>query len=162
MTHISEHVPLADRVEPGCQVASASVAIERLMSAGIGITVRAIGGSPAAASLTVVQWRALVIAASREGPRVGELAAHLGVSVPSASRLIRRLEVRGLVVTARAEGDRRVTIVSLTKAGRALVDDVIARRRDLIDRAIHDWPRRRELVGTVVIEELAARVSEFA
>lgn len=162
MTHISGTTLTADREEHGPEEASLSAALERLLSAGIGVTARAIGRSDHAAALTLVQWRLLVIAASRRGPRVGELAAHLGVSVPSASRLVRRLEARGLVDAVRAEDDRRATMVSLTPHGRALVDDVIAQRRALIEQVLQDRPRGRDAVAVAAVEDLAARMSEFA
>lgn len=162
MTHISDVVPATQGRDEGEGRTSLAVALERLLSAGIGITAWAIGRSEHAASLTMVQWRLLVIAGARQEPRVGELAAHLGISVPSASRLIRRLEMRGLVETARAEGDRRATIVTLTSRGRELVDDVMAQRRELIGQALHDRPRGGEDVAVVAIDELAVRMSEFA
>ncbi len=162
MTSISRTDPVGDRGDTASEEASLSAALERLLSAGIGITARAISDSEHAAALTLAQWRLLVIATHRRGPRVGELAAHLGVSVPSASRLVRRLEMRGLVETARAEDDRRATTVSATRRGRDLVDDVIAQRRGLIEQALRDQPRDRGAIAVTVIEELAARMAEFA
>jgi len=142
--------------------ASLSAAIERLLAAGIGMTAWAIGRSPRAATLTIAQWRALVIAARTQGLRVGELAALLGVSAPSASRLVRRMETRNLVRATRAPDDRRATIVTVTDAGRDLVQDVMDRRRARIEQALHDRPRRSEPGATATIEEIAARISEFA
>ena len=138
------------------------MAIERLLAAGIGMTAQAIGRSPGAATLTLVQWRVLVIAARTQGTRIGELAAQLGVSVPAASRLVRRMEARGLVQAVRDEQDRRATLVTITDLGRTLVDDVIRSRRSLIGRALHDRPRRGDRDATATIEEIAARLSEFA
>src|SRR5262245_30267714 len=116
-------------------------AIERLLSAGIGITARAIGDAPGAATLTLGQWRVLMIACSTEGLRVGELAAHLGISVPSASRMIRRIEAQGLLTATRAREDRRVTVVRPTEAGQRLVHDVTARRQGLIASTLHSGTR---------------------
>src|SRR5512140_689774 len=88
--------------------------IERLLTSGIGITARAIDQTERAAELTLVQWRVLVIASQAPGLRIGELAAHLGISIPSASRLVRRIEAQGLVTARRADDDRRATNVALT------------------------------------------------
>lgn len=161
MARTSDEAPAIDGDEDRSDRTSLSTALERLLSAGIGITARAIGRSDYATTLTIAQWRLLVITASREGPRVGELAAHLGISVPSASRLVRRLESRDLVTTARAEDDRRATIVSVTQRGRELVDDVIAHRRELIEQALHDRSRTHDAIAAAAIEGLAARMSEF-
>jgi DNA-binding MarR family transcriptional regulator len=137
-------------------------AVERLLAAGIGITARAIGDAPATSTLTLVQWRVLVIASRSQALRIGELAEHLGISVPSASRLVRRIENRHLVTAVRADDDRRATIVSLTKAGRGLVSDVVARRRDLIRMALRDSDRGRDAEAIALVTEISARLAEYA
>jgi DNA-binding MarR family transcriptional regulator len=76
-----------------------------LLTAGIGITARAIEQTREAKDLTLLQWRVLVVAAEPSGIRIGELAAHLGVSVPSASRLVRRVEAREFVSATRDDDD---------------------------------------------------------
>jgi DNA-binding MarR family transcriptional regulator len=54
-----------------------------------------------------------------EGERsVGELAHALGLSLPAASKLIRDLEARGLVVRSEDPADRRRTVVTLASATR--------------------------------------------
>lgn len=139
-----------------------TAAIERLLAAGIGLTAWAIGRSPDASTMTIVQWRVLVITARSQGLRVGELAGRLGVSAPSASRLVRRMEARGLVRATRSTDDRRATIVTLTDVGRDLVHDVMDRRRTRIEQALRDRPRGSAREATATIEEIAARISEFA
>ena len=126
--------PHGERVD----AAALTDAIERLLSAGIGVTTTAIDETAEAADLTLAQWRVLVVAGQTAGVRIGVLAAALGLSVPSASRLVRRVEARALLVTKRAPDDRRATVVSLTRAGRTLVDAVVGRRRNLIRRALDD------------------------
>lgn len=136
--------------------------IERLLSAGIGITAVALAETPEVGELTLAQWRALVVAAGNDGVRIGELATRLGLSVPAASRLVRRVERRGLVSTARAEDDRRATNVSLTAAGRRTVDAVVGRRRRLIDLALErgaDTPSGRTVR---FLHDLAGQLGDFA
>lgn len=162
MTHIGADAPPLGALAPRDTEVSLAAAIERLLAAGIGLTAWAIGRSPRASTMTMVQWRVLVIAARTQGSRVGELAARLGVSAPSASRLVRRMEERGLVRATRAPDDRRATIVTLTDAGRDLVQDVMDRRRTRIEQALRDRPRRSEREATATLEEIAARISEFA
>jgi len=118
--------------------------VERLLTAGIGITARAIEQTPEAKDLTLLQWRVLVVAAEPAGIRIGELAVHLGVSVPSASRLVRRVDARGLVTATRDDDDRRVTTVGVSTRGRRVVDAVVGVRRDLIRRALTDIPNSQE------------------
>jgi len=104
-------------------------ALERLVTAAVGLTTVALGEAGVASELTLPQWRILVVVAQSDGSRVGEVAARIGVSLPAASRLVRRLERRGLVTAIRDERDRRATIVRPTEAGFRLWEDVAGRRR---------------------------------
>lgn len=110
-------------------------ALETLMYGAVGMTAVALGAA-SAGELTISQWRALVVIGRSDATRVGVIGAAVGMSLPSASRLVRRLERRGLVSTERDEGDRRATLVRMTLAGRALRDDVINRRRTLMEEAL--------------------------
>ena len=136
--------------------------VERLLTSGVGITARAIDQTAEAAELTLVQWRVLMIASQSEGLRIGELAGHLGISIPSASRLVRRIEAQGLLVTMRADDDRRATNIALTRLGREIVDAVVGRRRELIVRVLSTAPN--ELLGDAapVVRQIADHLAAFA
>ncbi len=109
--------------------------LELLLFGAIGITSVALSDA-SATDLTLPQWRALVVIGRGDGTRVGDAAARIGMSLPSASRLIRRLERRGFVHTERDESDRRGTIVRLTEEGAHVRAEVIARRRELMNEAL--------------------------
>jgi DNA-binding MarR family transcriptional regulator len=69
---------------------------------------------------------------NREGPaRVTTLAAAARIGQPSMTELVQRLERQGLVTRVGDPEDRRVALVTITNAGRALLDD---QRRDRHDR----------------------------
>lgn len=136
--------------------------VERLLTSGIGITARAIDQTPEATELTLVQWRVLVIASQTEGLRIGELAAHLGISIPSASRLVRRIEAQGLMTALRADDDRRATNIALTKAGREIVEAVVRRRRKLIGLALSAEPEDQPADAVHLVGQIADRLAEFA
>ena len=137
-------------------------AIERLLVAGVGVTARALNETSQAAELTLAQWRVLAIAAGTDGVRIGELARRLGVGVPSASRLVRRLERHGLATAERDELDRRATIVRASSAGRVVREAVMRRRRELIESAL-DGALADSTAETVpVLERIADAVSTFA
>jgi DNA-binding MarR family transcriptional regulator len=136
--------------------------IERLLTSGIGITARAIDQTADAAELTLVQWRVLVIASQTDGLRIGKLAAHLGISIPSASRLVRRIETQGLVTATRADDDRRATNIALTKAGRVIVDAVVRCRRELIRLALSTKPGGLPAAAAPLVGQIADRLAEFA
>ena len=60
----------------------------------------------------------------REGPRsAGEVAAGLGLSAPSLTRMLTRLEHRGLILRTLDTADRRRILVELTNLGRLSLED---------------------------------------
>jgi DNA-binding MarR family transcriptional regulator len=147
----------------GADDAALAQSIERLLTAGIGITALAIDQVDHAADLTLPQWRVLVITSgATDGLRVGELAAHLGVSVPSASRIVRRVESKGLVTATRPDHDRRATIVRATRVGRELVDAVVGRRREVIGLALRNRIRDEDEDPVAMLDSLAGRLAPYA
>ena len=110
-------------------------AVERIILGGVAITARALGGD--IADLTFPQWRVLTIVGEHgAGASVSAIGQRVGVSAPSASRLLRRLEDRGLIELQRDAQDRRFMRVQLTDTGRAARSEVIERRRILIRDAL--------------------------
>jgi len=68
---------------------------------------------------------------SRGGPaRLTVLATKEGVSQPSMTQLIQRLERQGLVARLADPDDGRVALVAMTEAGQALLDERTRRRRE--------------------------------
>jgi len=68
---------------------------------------------------------------SRGGPaRLTMLATKEGVSQPSMTQLIQRLERQGLVTRLADPDDGRVALVAMTEAGQALLDERTRRRRE--------------------------------
>jgi DNA-binding MarR family transcriptional regulator len=114
-------------------------AIERLMVESVGVTTIALARATPDVELSFAQWRALVVVGSAlDGIRVGEIAGRIGSAVPTTSRLVRRLERRGLVQAERDEADRRATRVRLTPAGEQLRDALVSRRRTLVRQALEE------------------------
>lgn len=78
--------------------------------------------------LSMTQMRNLIVL-SVDGPQsVGELAAALGVSEPSASQIVDRLAQRALVRRDPDPSDRRRILVSITGEGERLLDVVRSSR----------------------------------
>jgi DNA-binding MarR family transcriptional regulator len=72
------------------------------------------------AGMTLSQRR--VLGRLRDGPRsAGEIAAGLGISSPSLTRMLTKLEQRGLIVRALDTGDRRRILVELTSLALSLL-----------------------------------------
>lgn len=110
-------------------------AVERIILGGVAIAARALDGE--VEDLTFSQWRVLTIVGEQEATaHVKGVGQRVGVSAPSASRLLRRLEDRGLIELQRDAVDRRFVRVRLTPAGQAAQSQVIDRRRLLIRDAL--------------------------
>jgi len=87
-------------------------------------------------TITLVQYRALVVLASRESRNVGNLAVALGIHASTATRLCDRLVEKGLIDRKTSAASRREVELGLTVEGRALVRSVTARRRREIIKII--------------------------
>jgi DNA-binding MarR family transcriptional regulator len=96
----------------------------------VAVATRSLGA--AAEDTTIAQYRALVVLASRGPQRMVDLAGALGVTPSTAGRMCDRLLRKGFIRRHRARSDRRAVQVSITAAGRQVVDDATARRRRLI------------------------------
>jgi len=72
--------------------------------------------------LTATQLLCLRLLKEREALSAGALAKALSLSPQTATGLVDRLEARELVARVRSTSDRRCVLVSLSEAGRALID----------------------------------------
>jgi DNA-binding MarR family transcriptional regulator len=109
-------------------------------------TIRARMRGDASVELTVVQFRALVRADRRGGggASVSEIAEHVGLTLPSASKLVQGLARRGYFRRSAHPSDRRVSIVTLTPKGhRALESARRAARQHLAGMLRAVPPRQR-------------------
>ena len=68
--------------------------------------------------LSVAQFRALAFIKSNDGSSLSSLATHIGLTLPSMSKLIDGLVSRGLVARNSHQQDRRKICLQLTRAGK--------------------------------------------
>ena len=94
----------------------------------------------AAEHTTTAQYRMLIVLASRGSQRMTDLAAALDVAPSTAGRMTDRLVRKQLDRRHRARADRRSVMVSVTAAGRQVVDEATARRRVLIEDILTKLP----------------------
>jgi DNA-binding MarR family transcriptional regulator len=87
-------------------------------------------------SISVPQFRVLVMLAYESSLSLGKAAEGLGVNPSNASRAIEKLVAAGLVHRADDESDRRQLRLSLTSRGRRLLDSVMDSRRRLLDELV--------------------------
>lgn len=90
--------------------------------------------------VSLQQYRALVILASRGPLRPVDLAEALGVDPSTATRLCDRLVDKRLISRRRQGGDRREVRLDLSDRGRKLLGQVTERRRLEIGRILGAVP----------------------
>ena len=94
-------------------------------------------------ALTPAQFRCLDFLAKRERCSVGELADGLAISDPAATKLVDRLQGKGLVARAGHASDRRVVHVAVSEAGVGLVSRLGRKRDSLVAGAFSKLSARR-------------------
>jgi DNA-binding MarR family transcriptional regulator len=115
--------------------------VDALLSASralVGLAARSLADLDA--DVTLPQYRTLVVIATRGPQRVVDIAAELGVNPSTGTRMCDRLIRKGLARRTRSTTDRRAVRLSLTPAGRGLVEDVTRRRRDELTRIVTSMP----------------------
>ncbi len=97
--------------------------------------------------LSVPQFRALLYVSRRAGASLSDVAEHLGLTLPSTSRLVDRLVERGLLTRASAPDDRRRMILGITPDGQTVLDAAAgATRARLMERLATLSPQECETV----------------
>jgi DNA-binding MarR family transcriptional regulator len=91
-------------------------------------------------SVTLPQYRVLVVLASRGPQLMGQLADALDVHQSTATRICDRLVGKGLVERSSGHTNRREVQIDLTPEGRRVVHDVSAARRADIERIVARIP----------------------
>lgn len=93
-------------------------------------------------SITIPQFRVLVILSSRGSTNLATLAGQLDVQPSTISRMVERLVAAGLIDRRPHPSSRRELMVDLTPRGRKVVRTVTARRRAEIARVVEAMPAR--------------------
>ncbi|GGU17113.1 MarR family winged helix-turn-helix transcriptional regulator [Lentzea flava] len=87
-------------------------------------------------TITLPQFRVLVILDSRGAMRTSSLAELLDVNPSTATRMIDRLVATGMVTRLPNPATRREVVLDLTDEGRRVVRGVTSRRRAAIGRIV--------------------------
>ena len=74
----------------------------------------------------------------KEQVRIGALLEAVPLSQPALSRLVARLEARGLLSRSQAEGDARAVVVCLTESGAALIDRALIIQARVVHETLVD------------------------
>ena len=144
--------PLPERPDP---LVDAVLSASRIL---VAIAARSL--ADAGEHVTLPQYRALVVLASRGPQGVAELAEAVSVTPPTASRMCERLVRKGLVNRRAGRTDRRQVRVGLTRAGRRIIDGVTKRRRVEIANLVADVPAEAQLSVVKALQQLCETAGE--
>jgi DNA-binding MarR family transcriptional regulator len=112
--------------------------------------------------VTLVQYRALVVLASRGKQGGSELADALGVQPSTATRLCDRLVAKGFMRRETSRQSGREITLTVTPAGRTLVRAVTARRRREVNRIVERLPADDRIRLRAALDTFAAAAGEMA
>lgn len=135
----------------------AVLAASRIMSAVVAESV-----TPVADHVTLAQYRALLIVAANGPINLNAVAATLGVHPSNATRACDRLVEAGLLARTESAIDRRRVELSLTGAGRGLVNAVSARRRAAIERVLARMTPESRFALTDALAQFTAAAGTYA
>ncbi|MCA1587776.1 MAG: MarR family transcriptional regulator [Chloroflexi bacterium] len=113
-------------------------------------------------SVTLPQFRALVLLGTRPRTTVSDLAQALGVHSTTATRLCDRLVRKRLIRRTEAAEDRRETDLHLTAAGRRLLERVTERRRRDLAAIAARMGEFEARAAVAALEAFAAAADEAA
>ena len=108
--------------------------------------------------VTLPQFRALVLLRALGTTPAGMLAARLGVTASTGTRLVSRLVRGGWVERGASEADRRLISLALTEKGTHLVDETRRRR----ERALNDILRTMPPADRVAAVDGLRRMADAA
>jgi DNA-binding MarR family transcriptional regulator len=112
--------------------------------------------------LDPAQVDTLDLVVESEGRRMSELAEALRVDASTATRAVDRLVDAGIVERVAAPGDGRGVVVVVSPAGRALHDELSARRRTMLLEVLDDFSQADRARLAELLERLVAGVDRYA
>jgi len=114
-----------------------------------------------AEEVTLPQYRALVVLASRGPQGLAALAESLAVTPSTATRMCDRLVRKGLVTRRVDPDDRRLVRLALSPNGRRLVQEVTEQRRVEIAHLLAELSAEEQRAVTASLNRLAAVAGEL-
>jgi DNA-binding MarR family transcriptional regulator len=138
------------------QVVDALMIASRSM---VAVAARSLSGPDT--DITLPQFRALMVLATRGAQRVADIAAELRVNASTGTRMADRLVAKGLVRRDRATADRREIRLTLTPVGTALVREVTRRRRTELAEIVAAVPHDQYRMLIQALHTLATASGEF-
>lgn len=113
--------------------------------------------------LTYAQSQVLFHVADHGGCHMGDVAKAFGVTLPAVTHIVDRLEEKQFLVRADDPADRRVYVLELTRAGRALVQELHGLQMRGIEGVLRRMAaddRQRVIKGLEALVDAATRAAK--
>lgn len=91
--------------------------------------------------LTAMQWRPLLLIVHKEIDTPAELARFMHVDTGAMTRTLDRLEAKGFLTRQRCLEDRRVVKITLTPAGKDVIEDILPVIADTLNLHLEGFSR---------------------
>jgi MarR family transcriptional regulator, multiple antibiotic resistance protein MarR len=91
--------------------------------------------------VSAAQWLIVLLVGQDGAGSAAELCELLGYDPGAMTRLLDRLEEKGVVRRVRDDGDRRTVRLELTASGKALYPKILAAMVDVFNRLLHGFSR---------------------
>jgi DNA-binding MarR family transcriptional regulator len=109
--------------------------------------------------LSIAQMHLMMVLQEHGPATVGQLAEKLGISPPSVSSALDRLEEHGLAVRRRDRDDRRVVHAALSSRGRAAAEEACGFRRQKVRHLLEKFDAN-ELEALLTVLKAVQRAAE--
>jgi DNA-binding MarR family transcriptional regulator len=111
------------------------------------------------AGIKTARWRLLFLVSQLGTCTQKTLIDLIRVDAGPITRELAQLETEGLILRADAEHDKRLTNVSLTAPGKALVRRVMKKRREFLERMLQGVPEHDVQAFLRTLEAIAQNLS---
>ncbi|MFL6044250.1 MAG: MarR family winged helix-turn-helix transcriptional regulator [Propionibacteriaceae bacterium] len=130
------------RTQPAAEDSLDAITDALLTASRLLVAISARSIAQADETITIPQFRTLVILSTRGPISVKTLAGLLHVQRSTTGRMVERLLTAGLIDRRPHPALRRELVVELTPHGQQIVQAVTAHRREEIARVVHNMPER--------------------
>lgn len=113
------------------------------------------------AGLSLPQVNVLIHLFYRGPSEVTTLCEMMQVSPAGASQMIERMVQQGVVQRSETPGDRRVRLVSLTKSGRDVIEQIIAARQAWIEQLVAPLSKNEQQQISAALIRLNEQASQL-
>lgn len=157
---------MSKRTAPGSRRRSASASdVDELVTAVLTASRVLVGVSASSLAdvedtVTLTQFRTLVVLSGAAEINLNRLAERLDVTASTAMRMIDRLLVAGLVTRRDNPANRREVVLGLTAEGEELVRRVTMKRRREITRIVTEMPEAQRTVLVMALRAFAEAAGE--